>query len=65
MLSFTNEQIELPYNPTMKKEKARLEGIRRESSSIKLLIYQAVKRDVIAYRVPCSLTLEKIDLILP
>ena len=65
MLSFTNEQIELPYNPTMKKEKARLEGIRRESSSIKLLIYQAVKRDVVAYLVPCSLTLEKIDLILP
>lgn len=41
------------------------EGVRREASSIKLLIYQAAKRDVIAYLVPCSLTLEKIDLIMP
>ena len=65
MLSFSNEQIELPYNQTMKKEKERLEGVRREASSLKLLIYQAVKRDVIAYLVPCSLTLEKIDLIMP
>ena len=65
MLSFSNEQIELPYNQTMKKEKERLEGVRHEASSLKLLIYQAVKRDVIAYLVPCSLTLEKIDLIMP
>ena len=49
----------------MKKEKARLEGVRREASGIKLLIYQVVKRDVIASLVPCSLTLEKINLIMP
>lgn len=58
MLSFSNEQIELPYNQTMKKEKERLEGVRCEASSIKLLICQAVKH-VIAYLMPCSLTLEK------
>ena len=46
MLSFTNEQIELPYNQTIEKEKTRLEGIRREASSIKFLIYQAAKSDV-------------------
>ena len=39
MLTFTNEQVELPYSAKMQKEKSRLEGIRREACNLKLLIY--------------------------
>ena len=65
MLAFSNEQVEMPYNNTMKKEKARMEGIRKDASSLQLLIYQAVRYDIMAYSVPCSLTLEKSSLLMP
>ena len=57
--------MEVPYNATIKKEKSKLEGIRRDASNLVLLIYQAIRRDVMAYTVPCSLTLEKVSLLMP
>lgn len=65
MLAFTNEQTEQPYNATMRKEKSRLEGIQREASNLLLLIYQFVRKDIMAYTVPCSVTLEKVNLLMP
>ena len=59
MLAFSNDQVEFPYNAMMRKEVARIEGIRREASDLKLLLYQALRRDVMAYTVPCSLILER------
>ena len=49
----------------MKNEKSRLEGIRKEASNLLLLLYQFLRRDVMAYITPCSLTLEKTLLLLP
>ena len=65
MLSFSNEQVEVTYNATMRKEIARLEGIRRDASDLKLLICQALRKDIMGYTVPCSLTLEKSKLLMP
>ena len=65
MLTFTNEQVELPYNVTMKKEKSQLEGIRREDCNLKLLIYQAICYEIMRYTVPCSLALESASLLRP
>ena len=65
MITFTNEQVELPCNATMQKEKSRLEGIRREASDLKLFIYQAIRFDIMRYTVPCSLALESASLLMP
>ena len=62
MLAFSNEQVEVHYNSTMCKEMASIEGIRREATDLKLLQYQALRRDTMAYTVPCSLILEKVTL---
>ena len=65
MLTFTNEQVEFPYNATMQKGKSRLESIRREACDLKLLIYQAIRYDIMRYTVPCSLALESASLLMP
>ena len=65
MHAFSNEQVEVPYNTTICKEMARIECIRREASDLKLLLYQALRMDIMAYTVPCSLILEKVTLVLP
>ena len=65
MLAFTNEQIETPYNSTMKSERSCLEGIRKAACNLPLLLYQCLQCDVLAYVVPCSLALEKVSLLLP
>ena len=65
MLAFSNEQVDTPYNATMKKEKARIEGISKDASDLKLLVYQALRNDIMAYSVSCSLTLEKSALLMP
>ena len=65
MLAFSNEQVEVPYNATMRKEMARIEEIRREASNLKLLLYQTLRRDIMAYTVPYSLILEKVTLVMP
>ena len=62
MLAFTNKQIGTPYNDTTKREMSRLEGIRKSACDLPLLLYQCLRRDVLAYVVPCSLTLEKVSL---
>ena len=38
---------------------------RREASDSKLLLYQALRRNVMAYTVICSLILEKVTLVMP
>ena len=65
MLAFTNDQIETPYNSTIKSERSHLEGIRKAACNLPLLLYQCLRRDVLAYVVPCSLALEKVSLLLP
>ena len=65
ILEFTNEQIEIPYNSTMKSEKSCLEGIRKAACNLPLLLYQCLRHDVLAYEVPCSLALAKVSLLLP
>ena len=65
MLAFSNEQAEVPYNTTICKEMTRIEGIGREASDLKLLLYQALRRDIMAYTGPCPLILEKITLVMP
>ena len=65
MLAFSHEQAEVPYNATIRKEMTRIEGIRREASNLKLLLYQALRRDIMAYTGPCPLILEKVTLIMP
>ena len=65
MLTFTNGQVELPCNATMRKEKSQLEGIRREPCDLKLLIYQAIRYDIMRYTVPCSLALENASILMP
>ena len=65
MLAFSNEQAEVPYNTTICKEMTRIEGIGREASDLKLLLYQALRRDIMAYTGPCPLILEKVTLVMP
>ena len=65
MLTFSNEQVDTPCNATMKKEKARIEGIHKNASDLKLLVHQALRNDIMAYSVSCSLTLEKLALLMP
>ena len=60
MLAFSNEPVDTPYNTTMKKEKVRIEGIYKNAGDLKLLVYQALGNDIMAYSVSCSLTLLKI-----
>ena len=38
MLAFSNEPVETPYKNTVKKEKARTEGICKDVSDLKLLL---------------------------
>ena len=64
MLTFSNEQVDTPCNATMKKEKARIEGIHKNASDLKLLVHQALRNDIMAYSVSCSLTLEKSALLI-
>ena len=59
MLAFSNEQAEVPYNTTICKEMTRIEGIGREASDLKLLLYQALRRDIMAYTGPCPLIFGK------
>ena len=40
MLVFTNEQIETPYNSTMKSERSHFEVIRKTGCDLPLLLYQ-------------------------
>ena len=49
----------------MPKEMYRIEVIRREASDLKLLLYQALRKDIMAYTAPCSLILEKVTLVMP
>ena len=65
MLAFSNEQVEVPFNAMMCKEMTRTERIRRQASNLKLLLYQALRRDILAYTVPCSLISEKVTLVMP
>ena len=65
MLAFSNEQVDTPCNTTMKKEKARIEGICKNASDLKLLVYQALRNDIMACSLSCSLALEKSALLLP
>ena len=44
MPAFSNEQVKVHCNATMRKEMARIEGIRKEASDLKL--YQALKREI-------------------
>ena len=64
MLTFTNEQVESLYNATMQK-KSQLNGIRTEASNLKLLIYQAIRHNVMRYTAPRSLALESASLLMP
>ena len=64
MLDFSNGHVETPYNNPMKKKKARIEGIRKNASDLKLLVFQAVRHDIMAYTFPCSLSLEKSSLLM-
>ena len=61
----TNEQIETPYNNTMKSERSRLEGIRQAACNLPLLFYWCLWLSVLVYAFPCSLVLEKVSLLLP
>ena len=65
MFAFSNEQVEVPCNTMMCKEMTRIECIRRQASNLKLLLYQALRMDIMAYTVPCSLTSEKVTLVMP
>ena len=49
----------------MKSERSHLEGIRKAACNLPLLLYQCLRRDVLAYVIPYSLALEKISLLLP
>ena len=48
----------------MKSESSRLEGIRKAACNLPLLLYQCLRRDILACVVPCSLVLEKVSLLL-
>ena len=59
-LGHLNNQISDPYNATMKRE-----GVLSDCSDLEILVFQAVKIDVICLIKPTSLILEKLSLILP
>ena len=46
LLAFANEQIETPYNSTMKSERSHLEGIGKAACNLPLLLYQCLQRNV-------------------
>ena len=65
LFGYLNEQILNPYNLTMRKEKSRLEGIRNQMSNLKVFLFNFIKMDILEVIKPLSLTLEKINLIVP
>ena len=65
LLSFLNDEIALPYNQTMKKEKTSLEGILRQCQSFEVLIFQSIKIDLLQIIKPTSKALELIKILLP
>ena len=54
LLSFLNDEIALPYNQTMKKEKTRLEGILKQCQSLEVLLFQSIKVDLLQIIKPTS-----------
>ena len=60
LLGYLNNQIADPYNTTMKKETARLEGVLASSSDSITLIFQCVKVDLLKLIRPTSLILESV-----
>ena len=65
LFGYLNEQILSLYNLTMRKEKSRLEGIRNQMSNLKVFLFNFIKMDILEAIKPLSLTLDKINLIVP
>ena len=65
LLSFLNDEIALPYNQTMKKEKTRLEGILKQCQSLEVLLFQSIKVDLLQIIKPTSKALESIKILSP
>ena len=65
LLGFLNHQIATPYNKTMKDVKSTLEGHLKAASKLEILIYLAIRQDILAYLSPFSQTLESERLLAP
>ena len=65
LLSFLNDEIALPYNQTMKKEKKCLEGVLKQCQSLEVLLFQSIKVDLLQIIKPTSKALESIKTLLP
>ncbi|XP_002130702.2 uncharacterized protein LOC100179588 [Ciona intestinalis] len=65
LIEFCSDQLSSPHNNIMKKDKSRLEGVKRKCTSLKSIIMLAVKHDVLNMVKPCSLALKDANLLMP
>ena len=63
--SFLNQQISAPYNQSIHKAKATLQGIRSDLCHTDCLLFNFVKQDVLAIIQPLTKVLQESEIILP
>ena len=65
LIAFLDQQIAEPYNQSIKKVKATLEGLRSDLCRTDRIIFNYVKQDILAIIRPLSKVLQENDMILP
>ena len=64
-MAFLDQQISAPYNQSIRKVKATLEGIRSDLCHTDSLLFNFVKQDVLAIIQPLTKVLQESEIILP
>ena len=64
-LGFLNQQMDTPHNQTMKREGARLKGMEKKARVTNIILYQALKHDILSLILPCSKVQQSNGLLMP
>ena len=64
-MAFLDQQISAPYNQSIRKVKATLQGIRSDLCHTDRLLFNFVKQDVLAIIQPLTKVLQESEIILP
>ncbi len=65
LMAFLDQQISAPYNQSIRKVKATLQGIRSDLCRTDRLLFNFVKQDVLAIIQPLTKVLQESEIILP
>ena len=64
-LGFLNQQMVAPHNQTMKREGAKLKGMEKKARVTSIILYQALKHNILSLILPCSKVLQGSSLLTP